>query len=279
MPLSVSSQVNLVPNPSFEDTVYTPVSSLPLYFPNCSLWYSATHSTPDYYNEDFGTVPSTSFGFQYPHSGKSYAGLVLNYETTDQEYREYLQIKLDTPLVSDVAYAVGFYYSVNVLLTHTLVTNIGFRFSFDTLSVPNWMAPNPTYMYYLGNNMPYSFSDSNLFQLPEDTTSWMKLATIYTAQGGEEYLTIGNFNNVDSTSFIPINPVTTPNNTLCYYYIDDVFVIPLDSSTSTTITELQKPKQLLRIIDVLGRESIPKKNTPLFYRYDDGTVEKRIVVE
>jgi Leucine-rich repeat (LRR) protein len=35
-------------------------------------------------------------------------------------------------------------------------------------------------------------------------------------------------------------------------------------------------KELLRTIDVLGRET---KNKPLFYIYDDGTVEKRITVE
>jgi hypothetical protein len=35
----------------------------------------------------------------------------------------------------------------------------------------------------------------------------------------------------------------------------------------------------LRTIDVLGRETKGAKNEPLFYIYDDGTVEKRIVIE
>ena len=34
-----------------------------------------------------------------------------------------------------------------------------------------------------------------------------------------------------------------------------------------------------KIIDILGRETKESKNTPLFYLYDDGTVEKRIVIE
>jgi len=41
-------------------------------------------------------------------------------------------------------------------------------------------------------------------------------------------------------------------------------------------------KYLINIIDVLGREVDPVKvieNTPLFYIYDDGTVEKRIIIE
>jgi hypothetical protein len=34
-----------------------------------------------------------------------------------------------------------------------------------------------------------------------------------------------------------------------------------------------------KILDILGRESNEKKNNLLFYIYDDGTVEKRIVIE
>ena len=45
---------------------------------------------------------------------------------------------------------------------------------------------------------------------------------------------------------------------------------------TTAIEEHTTNKELLRTIDVLGRET--KKN-PIFYIYNDGTVEKRIVVE
>ena len=32
-------------------------------------------------------------------------------------------------------------------------------------------------------------------------------------------------------------------------------------------------------MDVLRRETPYKKNTPLFYLYNDGTVEKRIIID
>ena len=53
------------------------------------------------------------------------------------------------------------------------------------------------------------------------------------------------------------------------------------TSFSTGIEENIKvnKQQLLKIVDVLGRESMPQPNVPLFYIYRDGTVEKRIVVE
>ena len=37
--------------------------------------------------------------------------------------------------------------------------------------------------------------------------------------------------------------------------------------------------QLIKVIDILGRETKGTNNEPLFYIYDDGTVEKRIVIE
>ena len=36
---------------------------------------------------------------------------------------------------------------------------------------------------------------------------------------------------------------------------------------------------LIEIIDVLGRKSRKLKNQPLFYIYDDGSVEKKIIIE
>jgi len=51
------------------------------------------------------------------------------------------------------------------------------------------------------------------------------------------------------------------------------------SNTSTAIQEHTTNKELLKVTDILGREIDEKRNTPLFYIYNDGTVEKRIVIE
>ena len=45
------------------------------------------------------------------------------------------------------------------------------------------------------------------------------------------------------------------------------------------ITKKNKRK-LIKIVDVLGRTSTEKQtNTPLFYMYDNGSVEKKIIIE
>ena len=50
--------------------------------------------------------------------------------------------------------------------------------------------------------------------------------------------------------------------------------------TSTGISDITNTKSnLVKITDMLGQETPYRRNTPLFYIYDDGTVEKRIVIE
>ena len=50
--------------------------------------------------------------------------------------------------------------------------------------------------------------------------------------------------------------------------------------TTTGISEIANNKSnLVKITDMLGQETPYRRNTPLFYIYDDGTVEKRIVIE
>ena len=51
--------------------------------------------------------------------------------------------------------------------------------------------------------------------------------------------------------------------------ITSTFNIPTPSSN----------RELEKVVDVLGREVNEKRNTPLFYIYNDGTVEKKIIIE
>ena len=51
------------------------------------------------------------------------------------------------------------------------------------------------------------------------------------------------------------------------------------SEISTTILDKSTKKKIVKISDYLGQETLFKKNTPLFYIYDDRTVEKKIVID
>jgi len=53
--------------------------------------------------------------------------------------------------------------------------------------------------------------------------------------------------------------------------------IKYSNSGSDLITP--KSKELLKVIDILGRQTKEIKNSLLFYIYDDGSVEKKIILE
>ena len=51
--------------------------------------------------------------------------------------------------------------------------------------------------------------------------------------------------------------------------------LEVDAVISTIHNLENSNKNLIKIVDILGRETKPKKNTPLFYMYDDASVEKK----
>jgi endonuclease/exonuclease/phosphatase family metal-dependent hydrolase len=55
--------------------------------------------------------------------------------------------------------------------------------------------------------------------------------------------------------------------------------LEIDAVISTIHDLKNSNKNLIKIVDILGRETTPKKNTPLFYMYDDASVEKKVVIE
>jgi hypothetical protein len=62
----------------------------------------------------------------------------------------------------------------------------------------------------------------------------------------------------------------------------DVYLVKTDGQgnvTSTFNIPINPNRKLEKVVDILGRETKGTKNQPLFYIYDDGIVEKKIVIE
>ena len=91
-----------------------------------------------------------------------------------------------------------------------------------------------------------------------------------------EFVTVYNSNlnciNVDDPGW------STSNWTFGNFAFDVQHYFSADCSISA-IDEITTKKELLKTIDILGREVNEYRNTPLFYIYDDGTVKKRIIFE
>ncbi len=79
-----------------------------------------------------------------------------------------------------------------------------------------------------------------------------------------------------------INIISSSANTdpySYYYFFYDIEVEIICDDNLTGVNNITNSKQLIKSIDVLGRDMKGQKNRPLFYIYDDGTVKKKIVLE
>ena len=66
-----------------------------------------------------------------------------------------------------------------------------------------------------------------------------------------------------------------------WYWLSRVPMIRVNLGvvSTTGISDIANKSNLIKITNMLGQETPYRRNTPLLYIYDDGTVEKRIVIE
>ena len=86
--------------------------------------------------------------------------------------------------------------------------------------------------------------------------------------------------SISSPSLFPTYPLTSYFvYTSSLTFMSDTCVL-IYNSTPTTILypSYNNEKEIIKVTDLLGRET-KQTNQPLLYLYDDGTVEKRIVIE
>ena len=135
-------------------------------------------------------------------------------------------------------------------------------------------------IYLLTSTSPQAIVSICLYTNNQDTVAFstVRLDTISEYTKFEIQLTYLNNLTADSIHIRLLNSDQNCNSPIeiCnLFYID-----ALEFSNTTTIEESRNSnKTLLKITDILGRTTEDATNTPLFYIYNDGTVEKRIVIE
>ena len=105
-------------------------------------------------------------------------------------------------------------------------------------------------------------------------------------------LDIRNGNNTNIPSAFWNGFISTGNNNLTcinvdndawstanWTNIDPQHYFSTNCPPPSAIQEHTTNKKILKVTDILGREVNEKRNTPLFYIYNDGTVEKKIILE
>ncbi len=217
----VSSQ-NLVPNNSFECYETCPAGISGSGSANSKIplpWIAPTSvGSSDYFNTcNTGSVNpySNVFGQQEPYRGEGYVGLYCYLKTSPLNRREYVQVELLQPLESGKCYNVSFYVSLADTMRYA-VGSIGAFFSYTSIG--------GTGVQYL-DPIPHVASPSG--QTLSDKEGWTLISGSFTANGGERFMTIGNFeldSNID-TVYVNNNGNGDGNWDAAYYYIDHVIVM------------------------------------------------------
>lgn len=202
-------------------------------------WFTSLCPDSSNKNQSAG-VPYNGLGFQYAHTGNSYAQ-IQNFTNgggdTSYPYkgnalkdlRNYIQVGLTDSLLAGHKYYVAFFASladssvyacndIGAYFSDSLInySSVGSVLSYHTPQVANNPIKNPL----------------------TDTMSWSKILGNFIAQGGEKYIVIGNFKN-DSLSSTKYLGKRSVNATAAYYYIDDIIVSPDSNYADSVFASVQ----------------------------------------
>ena len=281
---------NLIANGDFEQYSILPESKGQLM--NCIGWNNvnlipghffqneSVKASPDYFhtqaNDSSGVgLPNNNLdAFVYPYSGEAIVGFATFGTTTlpgfpgvpfpfMDNYREYISTKLDTILEIGETYHFSFYLTngQSDYACGASSNRIGVYFSTDSLSQDSAEVINVVPQLEILNEVW--------------DTSWQKYSFSFVANDEYKYCTIGNFYSDSQTSTTIMS--TSPSLPWSYYFIDKIELYK--SGASSVSHENIQDKKLRKIINLFGQEIPIRSNSTMFYIYDDGTVEKKIIIE
>ncbi len=267
------AQVNLIPNPSFEDIILCPSeASYYSQMENVPPWFSASNGTPDIFNPcctdvfycvpyNFGPfydpVMGYSANYQPPRTGEGYAGLEV-FDYLNPHAREYMSVKTLETLKQNTLYYIhfhvaNFYAEGSSYFAPCYTDGIGLALSQERID---------TVLHY-GDPLLIDPVLENKSIL-RDTQNWTKISGVYRANG-ENYILIGNFKPYAETQVDDQCYDVAPN--MSYLFIDEVGVFEFDPLPDTV---LMCKEETLK----LGQGFLDAT-----YRWNTGATDSTIVVQ
>jgi gliding motility-associated-like protein len=239
---------NLVVDSSFEDYLTCPITFGMVYCPlappswpqTLTHWFSAVPNSPDYYNSCssnmYSTVPNNYYGNYPAHTGQAYAGIVAyggHIVNSITSYREYIECQLTQPLVAGQKYKLSMWVN---FIVHPYIMSPGY-----VSAATDRLAAHFSVNQLMALSGPLSNSFISIQSQPagflNDSSQWVNITGEYIATGGENFLTIGTFDNGTIPALQPFYPATpAPGDSYeSYYFIDDVTlttapVVPCDTN-------------------------------------------------
>ena len=163
------------------------------------------------------------------------------------------------------------------------------------LSNTNSAFINFHYAYTLWTNpsLPQNWSDTLIIYISDDCgNSWNKiwekagtnLVTTTPVFHGYNWIPSGisdwKFESISLSNYINQDDIVIKFRNVNQYE-NNLFIDNLNINTSVTNfgEQINPNKKLLKIIDILGRETNEKPNMPLFYIYEDGSTERKFIIK
>lgn len=250
-PIGWAMAQNLVPNPGFEDYSNCPPfwSEKPADL-TATHWESPTSATPDNFVtcSSLSGIPKNWAGWMPARTGNAYAGLIarrnFGRSTDDKQnktHREYLLTPLSQPLQRGALYKVTYYVA--------LAENC--RIASDEIGA-YFSRKRPTQSSKV--KLPYTSQITNTTGVIASTTTWTKIEGTFRADGGEQFMTLGNFKSNSGAKTQEVNmPIRNEGKEFwfSYYFIDDISVVKIGEPLEEP--EEEKP---------VATTTQPEKTTP-----------------
>ena len=224
------SQINLVPNPSFENISSCPDLNQFSPIELASPWFSL-YGTTDVYNKCsknpiFGVPYNSSNGFSYQpaKTGNGYAGFNIYEHYYKDDKREYISVKLMKNLEKNKKYFTEFW------VVNQVDKLVGSTYCFiDAIGVA-------TYEKKYGKSDFKRIDDlvpivENRSGVIRDSPNWIKVNGTFISQNTDQFLIIGNFTPQEKVQFSVECTKQFPG--LSYMFIDDVALYECDPVPDT----------------------------------------------
>ncbi len=239
---------NLVPNGSFEALDKDPkkLGSIE----NAKGWYSPTGVRADLFVPSKKvpdiSIPLNIYGKEDAKDGSNYAGIVA-FSYGNKMARSYLSAKLNVPMKKGTKYCVQFNvsmaeaskYACNQIGMNISKKAFGTEDKTSIIDKANVLHPNNKIF-----NAAYN---------------WEQVCGIYEAEGGEKYITIGNFVSNEDTKNErnkKLSDLKVTQIIAAYYYIDNVTITLIDDKTPCNCAQEEDGSDFSKTI----YQKVPKYN-------------------
>lgn len=232
----ILSAQNLIPNPGFEE------------YKRDSVYYWEQTDRPYYHFESNSTRA---------HSGNCLNGLCIWKSQTS----EYLQVKLDSPLVKDKKYNVVAYTMIDVSYN-----------AFDTIKYLGIFFSNEKFS--VSSKKTLCFNPSIYLDVYQNCL-WCKTQAVYMAKGGEQYMLLGHFYELAGT-YNNINDSIYQNVFLEVEKIDSQKAAEIKAETSVIEA---KYKNIQEDSWNIGKVKSKQKQEKLIKEYKNALKAKKIEIQ